>query len=81
MDDARKQRIIEALSSKGLQACPRCRNSNFEFLGETFLGLQDQPGTLVIGGPSIPVALVACTNCGFISQHALGALGLLKGAK
>jgi hypothetical protein len=34
--------------------------------------------SLVLGGPTIPVAIAACNNCGAITFHALGALGLLK---
>jgi hypothetical protein len=33
---------------------------------------------LVLGGPSIPTIALICSNCGFISQHALGVLGLLE---
>ena len=33
--------------------------------------------TLNIGGPSIPSIITACSRCGYLSQHALGVLGLL----
>ncbi|MCY3731419.1 MAG: hypothetical protein OXF98_08765 [Rhodospirillaceae bacterium] len=39
--------------------------------------VQDDMSELVIGGASIPSIVTACTNCGFLSQYALGALGLL----
>jgi predicted Zn-ribbon and HTH transcriptional regulator len=31
----------------------------------------------VVGGPTVPVAPLVCTHCGFMSQHSLGILGLL----
>jgi hypothetical protein len=32
---------------------------------------------LVLGGPSVPTAVLACNRCGWVAQHALGVLGLL----
>jgi hypothetical protein len=29
------------------------------------------------GGQTVPAAAIVCNRCGFLSQHALGALGLL----
>ena len=34
-------------------------------------------GNIRLGGPMVPIAIVACTKCGAITMHALGALGLL----
>ncbi|HTY55767.1 MAG TPA: hypothetical protein VMB26_11225 [Candidatus Binataceae bacterium] len=74
-----QKKIIEALEKKGAKnPCPRCGNPSFALLSGYFnQTLQTQLGGLVIGGPSVPSAVVACTNCGFLAQHALGALGLL----
>jgi hypothetical protein len=30
-----------------------------------------------MASPTVPAIAIACSNCGFISQHAAGALGLL----
>ena len=61
--------------------CPRCASTEFSvadgYLNQT---IQGELSGVVIGGPSIPSALIVCTNCGFMSQHALGALGLLPPA-
>ena len=81
MDESRKKRMVDALQAKNLKPCPRCGNANFEFVGESIVNLQTQQGILTIGGPGVPVALVACNNCGYLSHHALGVLGLLKEAK
>ena len=39
--------------------------------------LQTEPAGLTIGGSSVPSIIVVCDNCGYMSQHALGILGLL----
>lgn len=75
-----KQRIADELTKRGAtRACPRCGQSQFTVLDGYFNHpIQGElSGNLVIGGPSIPVAVVVCNNCGFLSEHALGALGLL----
>jgi len=79
VDKSRNDQIIKALESKGASLpCPRCGQSKFEIVGETFIALQKDPSSIVIGGPSVPTAIVACSHCGNIWQHALGVLGLLK---
>jgi len=75
-----KEKVIEILKEKNvILPCPRCSGRNWSIEGFLNQSLQ-QPMLwqgMVIGGPSIPSAVVVCTNCGFISQHALGSLGLL----
>lgn len=74
-------RIIKVLEEKGaLKPCPRCGNDEFTLL-DAFLkqNLQDKlKGPLVLGGPTVPCAVVICQNCGFLSFHALGYLELLE---
>ncbi len=74
----RTQSIIKALDKTGAttQACSRCNHNQFQFAGETLIALQNSPGAVVIGGPAIPVAIVLCSKCGNIWQHALGPLGM-----
>ncbi len=74
-----KDKIIRALESRGAkQPCPRCGNNNFTLVDGYFnQPIQTELAGLVIGGPSIPSIVVVCTRCGFMSQHALGVLGLL----
>jgi hypothetical protein len=75
-----KQKIVDILKEKGVTlACPMCGNKNFILIDGYFNNpLQSNFGDFHIGGPSIPSAALACSNCGFISQHALGMLGLLN---
>lgn len=74
-----KERIAKTLTEAGAQLpCPRCGNPNFTLLDGFFnQPIQAELGDIVLGGPNIPSVLTVCTRCGFISQHAAGALGLL----
>ena len=75
-----KKKIIDALQAKGVKAiCPMCGNINF-ILADGYFNhpMQVDFQNFTLGGPSIPTIATVCSNCGFISQHALGILGLLN---
>ena len=78
-------KIIKILSERGaVLPCPRCGNNSFNIVDGFFNhSIQTDFSGMVIGGPSLPCAIIVCTNCGFLSQHALGTLGVLpeKGGK
>lgn len=38
--------------------------------------LSPEPGAVVLGGHTIPAAVLVCSNCGWIDFHALGTLGM-----
>ena len=80
MSQEEKNRIIRALERKGATLpCPRCGEKNFTLLDGYFnQPITTELGAFVLGGPTIPSAVIACTNCGYLSQHALVALGLLQ---
>lgn len=72
--------IASALNSRGAgRPCHRCGATNWNL--ENGLAMQTvqaaTPG-MILGGPSMPLAVVVCTRCGVVNFHALGALGLLK---
>jgi hypothetical protein len=75
-----KQIIIDRLTERGVKTtCPMCGNRNFILADGYFNNImQTDFQNFVLGGPSIPTIATACSNCGFISQHALGVLGLLN---
>jgi hypothetical protein len=80
MSSDEKQKIVDALSKKGANLpCPRCNTKNFTLLDGYFNQTIQQKLTagLVLGGPSVPSAIVVCNNCGYMSQHARGVVGLL----
>ena len=78
-NEAQKSEIIAKLNPllNGAK-CPMCSGNAFS-LAEAYLRnqLQDDLKTLNLGGRAIPTVAVICTKCGFVSQHALGILGLL----
>ena len=74
-----KETISKALERQTHSlTCPMCKHNKFAMADGYFTnGLQDKIGSLNFGGVVIPTIAIICTNCGFVSQHALGSLGLL----
>ncbi len=74
-----KKEIIKRFSEKGVKIiCPMCNHNQFVIADGYFNNsLQLKLGVFSLGGPSIPSIPIVCSNCGFISQHALGVLNLL----
>lgn len=71
--------ITAALQKKGAnRPCSRCGGTQLQIVGESYIPINDKPGEIVIGGPSVPTVIVACGNCGHTWQHALMTLNLLK---
>lgn len=80
MDNNKQQEIIKILNEKiGDVPCPMCGNKHFMLAEGYFCNiLQDHFRNITIGGKNVPAVAIICQNCGFISQHALGMLGLLQ---
>jgi hypothetical protein len=80
MDRNRQEQVIIALKEKGAtQPCPRCRNLEFEDIGEALLPLFEPRGSpLWATAPEIPVMLISCTNYGYIAHHARRLLDLKR---
>ena len=73
----RSKLIVEALKHKGVnKPCPRCGHLHFGFVAETNIPINDNQARIIVGGPVVPTVIVACSNCGFVTQHALGALDI-----
>ena len=82
--DEKKRDIVNRLNQKGVcLECPMCRQRQFVLADGYFNHpiQQDLEGGFTIGGPSVPTVAIVCKNCGFMSQHAVGALGLLPTQK
>lgn len=59
--------------------CPMCQTSGFVMADGYFNNtMQTDFNSFTIGGQSIPTIAIICNNCGFVSQHAIGILGLLS---
>ena len=84
MEKNRQEQVIVALKEKGAtQPCPRCRNLEFEVIGESMLEVSRERYEWTVGDPklklpAVPVILISCTKCGYIAQHAAGLLGLAR---
>lgn len=74
-----KEKIIKGLQAKGVKTiCPMCGHNHFVLADGYFNNtLQKDLKNISLGGSGIPTISIVCSNCGFISQHALGVLGLL----
>lgn len=72
-----KERIIKALETKGAnKPCHRCGSHTFSLLDKhSYMRLIDDWDNVTYGGEmiTVPVFLIACTNCGAITPHAVGA--------
>jgi len=75
----KKREIANRLNERIQElTCPMCRQHGFVIADGYFSHyLQEDIKSVSIGGPSIPTIAIVCTNCGFVSQHALGVLGML----
>ena len=62
----------------GAVTCQMCHQDSF-IIADGYLNnkIQDNLDGFEIGGPTLPTVSIICTKCGFVSQHALGVLGLL----
>ncbi len=70
----RRKQILRELKDRGVDdPCPMCGHSNFTFAGESEISVSDNRKR---NGGCVPIAIIACRNCGYITQHALGPLGL-----
>lgn len=74
LSQAQQQQIAAALAARGAHgACPACHENNW-LLGHGHslltvgVGTEDRTG--------LPVVSRICANCGYLSLHAAGVLGL-----
>ena len=79
MADRREEVAQKINEVKATLPCDRCGQKTFSIVeGFTNINLQDSVSAdLMLGGRSIPVAHIACDNCGALTAHALGALNML----
>ena len=76
--DEKREEIAALLKEKGVQyICPMCKHKHFILVDGYFNpSIQSNLKGFRIGGLTIPSIAIICGNCGFISQHSLGALGI-----
>ena len=78
LSEEEKRKIITALNQKipNLK-CPMCNHNKFSLAEGYFSNFIQNLKNISLGGANIPTTAIICENCGFVSQHALGALKLL----
>lgn len=81
LNDDEKQRIVNAVYSR-IQSleCPMCHHKAFTFIdGYVVQPIQNNKKKFLVANiPLIPTVVLVCNNCGFMSQHNLGVLGILN---
>lgn len=79
LTNEQKEKIkAELLKKVPVLTCPMCQTKNFTMSDGYFSNtLQPDLNSIALGGQSIPTIAIICNNCGFVSQHAIGRLGLL----
>ena len=81
LSDKEKEELAKVITSKVKTfECPMCHNHSFTIIdGYLIQNLQNSINSYVIGNePIIPSIAIVCNNCGFMSQHNLGILGMLN---
>ena len=80
LTDKDKQEIKSAFDMKVTSlTCPMCKKRSFSMSDGYFVNnMQKDFDSVNFGGAVIPTIGIICNNCGFVSQHALGALGILE---
>lgn len=74
-----QERISEALNGKNaLIACPRCGHEQFSVVDkEAYIpitkSIEEKASPISF---AVPVAIVVCDNCGYLSMHSTKALGV-----
>lgn len=70
-----KNKVVKKLEELGaVNPCPRCGNQRFDYVGVSALVVDTEDYSDL--KYRVPVAVVACSNCACIYQHALIALGI-----
>ncbi len=73
-----RDKIVKRLQERGVtRPCPRCNSDQFSLVdGYAVFGLVEKledEGVRHL----VPSVTVACTRCGYLTFHAMGALGLM----
>jgi len=58
-------RLTEHINTKwARKECRQCGSNSWAVEGFVLLSISDQPGQLVLGGPSLPTVSLVCNICG-----------------
>ena len=80
-DDSFRNRVMNALNKKRItNKCSLCGENDWS-ISDQALGMviTNPGGGFSVPPPNVPVAILACNNCGHIRMHSLAALGIEVG--
>ncbi|MGH3888196.1 MAG: hypothetical protein ACRDSZ_16800 [Pseudonocardiaceae bacterium] len=77
---AQQEQIVRRLRELGATLpCPRCAAASFSLVKELSVVPVDPEASAVrVDRLTLPAVLLMCNQCGFLSSHALAALGLVE---
>lgn len=80
LSEDKKHELIKTLSERlGQFECPMCHQRQFTVIDGYFVpSLLSEYSSPALSTSGIPMAGIVCIHCGFVSFHALGAIGLLN---
>ncbi|MCB9895066.1 MAG: hypothetical protein H6839_11500 [Planctomycetes bacterium] len=75
----KREDIVKRLHERGVnRPCPRCNGDKFSLVdGYAVFGMVDRLEDESVRN-MIPSVCVACSQCGYLTFHAMGTLGLLS---
>lgn len=79
MTQEERLKILKALDERKISSlCPFCKKGTLTLV-DGYVGhfLNEDYSKQMLSGRYMPSILLVCNHCGFLSMHALGALGLL----
>ncbi len=79
MTEDQKIKLITTIREKGVRVCPACNRPTIEIVGATPIPLNENFKEIRMGGNVIPCAIVGCSSCGHMWNHALIFLGFPDG--
>ena len=78
LTDRQRKTMMDGLQAKGVRPqCPMCARNQWTLSDDLVIGTAfTLGGGMSLGGAHIPMCQLVCNNCGFVSHHAVGVLGI-----
>lgn len=79
IDEAFQEKVKAViLERKAVKPCPCCGSKDFTFLNGVDFSQRIEELPVTGQNGMVPFATVACVNCGWMRNHAIGILGLMS---
>ena len=78
LTERQRQTVLSGLQKKQVRPqCPMCGQNKWTLAEDLVIATAfTLGGGMALGGPHVPMCQLICNNCGFVSHHAVGALGI-----